>query len=816
MAFVSKRVHIRLISNAIQTSDRLAKVLSLILYLSILVIGLPISEANSTCTVNGIQYLCKNIATETDFPSMLPTNVRKVSLKGTNVLYKSFPAELFNHETWANASELSVMEFTSVGQIERGFLDGLEKLKFLSISSCTDLEVIDPDTFHPTPNIEELHLDGNRRLKLSIVEAALTNKLSTLRYLSLIGIQSFEQHVVMGDNFVKALHRKNLTYLDISGVKVIYVQQTFKQNVFANLKYLNLTYSTPVLSRGIINKMMFFRQNIEVLDFTGVQYNIGKYTIQGEEKIIDLAQKFPKTMYLFAQGMVTPNSQIVFNVRYIFENCNIKFPKMIDFSKNNLKLLNISFIGACRAHESETLNLASNNMEYISPNCLSAFSSLKILDLSNNQLVMMQDFDDFSNIFSQNKDLEIIFLRNNHLTFVPLQLFLSNSKLRIIDLSENELAYFNINLRNAENLKLINLRNNRLKSLSVSLLEQLDALFQKQNAKGNQINYVTNVLLKQFQDKSLIGKMYRYGHNASEQTHFDESHSNIPQYVMIDILENHFVCDCDTLVFMECILLKNIDIVNKTELSCKYGNNEKLLNNELFQVVQMNCRLASRIVIGVASSIVIILIIFAIAMTIRLRRKSVRRNQDLENLKKELLQENGNFKFLVFLSYCSKDAQIVDENILPSLNRYLYETFNTKKDLVCTGENDFVPGMRIIEEIHRCINKSLVVVSVITPAFLQSDWSQAECVAAVDRHRQVVILMKKHTDTSRAIRTIQYLLGQYTRGTWSDNEGVFVIRPSWNTICEGILCAASEALRQYRTQNLIEPAEDNPLVQEIV
>ncbi|KAL3888327.1 hypothetical protein ACJMK2_000697 [Sinanodonta woodiana] len=424
----------------------------------------------------------------------------------------------------------------------------------------------------------------------------------------------------------------------------------------------------------------------------------------------------------------------------------------------------------------------------------------------------MQDMVEFSDIFSQNKDLEIVFLRNNHLTFVPSNLFICNSMLRIIDLSENQLYYININLSNAENLKLINLRRNWLKHLPVSILKQFETLFQKQNTETNEKTYVTNVLLKQFQDKSLVGKQYRYGYNASEGIEFEESHTVSPRYAMINVLENQFVCDCDTHVLMETILFTNINIVNKSSLSCKYGNNEMLLNNELFNMVQKNCRLAHSIGIGVASSFAVIIIISTSVIRIHFRRQLARRNRDLENLKKELQQENANFKFLVFLSYCSQDAHIVDTNILPSLNSYLREIFNTKRDLVCTGEDSFVPGMRIIEEIHRCINECLVVIPVITPAFLQSQWSQEECVAAVDRHRQVVILMKKHTDTSRAIVTIQNLIGQYTRGTWSEYEGHFLIQPAWNTICEGIIRAASESSRRYTRQNCNDAAEDIPLV----
>ncbi|KAK3598717.1 hypothetical protein CHS0354_003278 [Potamilus streckersoni] len=256
MDCVSKREELCLISNAIQTFGLLTKERILIFYLSILVSVIPISEASSTCTVNGIYYLCNNIANKTDFPLVLPINVRKITLMGTNKLDQTFPNTRFIHHTWANVTELSILEFTNADHVGSGFFNGINELKYLSISSCTDLNVIDPDIFHSTPNIEALHLDANTRLKLSTVEAALIDKLNNLKYLSLIGIQASEKYVILGDNFYKALRRKKLTYLDISGVNVIYVEYVFAQDLFANLKYLILSYSTTVSPLSLNLKLL--------------------------------------------------------------------------------------------------------------------------------------------------------------------------------------------------------------------------------------------------------------------------------------------------------------------------------------------------------------------------------------------------------------------------------------------------------------------------------------------------------------------------------------------------------------------------------
>ncbi|KAL3888266.1 hypothetical protein ACJMK2_000637 [Sinanodonta woodiana] len=771
----------------------------LIIYLHFIVaVFRSSSDAHVYCTVKGVTYTCTNIS-KADFPHVLPAKIQHVTILGRHNHDISLTSGRFKHETWKNVSELSIREFNNVQSIEKEFLYGLVNLKVLSISACPDLLNIDSDVFNYTPDIEALHLDENYNLNLSKVEATLTDRLNKLKYLSLIGIHATRTRVVLGERFSKALQSKNLTGLIISRVKLLYIEHYSVLETLTTIKYLNISY-TSILVAANINWMhnLRARNAFELLDLTGCP-TLAQY---GMKMVVSNLKRnvFQNVTYMFMQSNTYYSNQIKIHLRYINEHNMTSSLKIWDLSQNNIIIVNITLVGAYYFYVLEGLNLASNNMEYISPYFLSSLPSLRIIDLSNNQLRIMQTNNDFPYIFSKNKYLEIIYLRNNKLSVLPSTLFSSNTKLRILDLSENELAHFNVDLRNALDLRLADLRKNRLNILPAVFLEQVEQIFRHQPTANTPEATTTNILLSQLRDKNLIADKYNYGYNVSKIVRLAEKHSVIPQHLMINILENPILCDCDTFDFVKWFIFTDIVIFNRTNVRCSYCNKEEFINIETYEMIRENCQLPYMIGLVTGSILAVAVCICTFTAIIIIWNKKAKQNQGLENIRREILHDNINFKYVAFLSYCSQDEHIVDEHILPSLDRILKEKLKTEKDLVCTGADSFVPGMLIIDEIHRCINESLVVIPVITPAFLKSKWSLKECVDALEKQRPVVVLMKQNTNTDDTV------------ATWSDNEGQFRIRPSWNSICEAIIHRAPETLRNYRRQNTNTPNELIPLV----
>ncbi|KAL3887927.1 hypothetical protein ACJMK2_000312 [Sinanodonta woodiana] len=767
-------------------------------------------EANVTCIEDDTSYSCRNIANKTDFPQSLHANTRKVKLTGTKEFRGDFPTNLFLTSTWSNVSELFINEFPAVKEIPAKFLAGLEHLAFLSISSCSDLKYIHNETFLYTPDLQALHLDENVHLKIAHVEAALTGQMNNLKYLSLIAIQAKMEPAVLGMNFSKAMQGKNLTYLDISRANIVTLAPDIWYNIISTVRYLNVSYSSFVIQGLRLRKSANY--NIELVDISGCRFMTNDVI---NDRYRTRTCNLPENLkYVLGKNIVEVNTV----VRVVFEmnltKCERNKLVLLDISKNNLNILNVTITGPYICKVVQVLDLNSNNMEYISPSLLGGFPSLKILDLSKNQLHRMQNTDDFVQILSRNNELEVVFLRGNHLSIIPENMFSSNIKLRVLDLSANELTYFNCEWHNMQDLKMIDIRNNKFKTLPTTFVEQLENIFRHQEAASKQNTTATNMLLRQFVDKNVLAEKYRYGYNADKKEQLTDNSELVPQYLTIKLSENPLICDCDTLDYLQWILTTNISVVNRTTLICKHGNNEMLVNYPSLETVRQTCRLPIIIGTGIASFVAIIFCVSTFFIIHRRRRRMMRKTESITKLKRHLFMKNNKFKYVVFMPYCSKDYDIVEQNIRPSLNKYLKEKLHTDMDLVCTGADSFVPGMRIIDEIRRCIDESLVVVPVITKAFLQSEWSQEECAVAIKRRRKVVILMEQMTDISMAIPTLKQLIARYNRASWSTSDNRFVIHPSWNIICQGICDIAAETIRNYRKQNMYGSDDSIPLFKE--
>jgi hypothetical protein len=102
---------------------------------------------------------------------------------------------------------------------------------------------------------------------------------------------------------------------------------------------------------------------------------------------------------------------------------------------------------------------------------------------------------------------------------------------------------------------------------------------------------------------------------------------------------------------------------------------------------------------------------------------------DKELLKKQETESycEGGFIYDVFVSYCDENREWVLNYLLPNIEKR--EEIN-----VCLHERDFQVGYSILENIINCMDRSRVLLLVVSESFLMSHWCQFEMHLAQHRY----------------------------------------------------------------------------------
>ncbi|KAL3872679.1 hypothetical protein ACJMK2_035890 [Sinanodonta woodiana] len=781
-----------------------------IFHLISLVLAHIVEQGRSiSCISEDTSYICSDILRTDNFPSALPTNVDKVTLIGTDESSLSFPHSPFNDRSWENVSELTLLKFGDIEKIEQYFLDGLSHLRYLSISGFPRLRSIDPDAFQSTLDLVALHLDGDINLELSVIEKALEGKVSKLKYVSLQGL-GMDHHSpgIMGTKFFNAIREKNMSYLDVSSANIAGISVDSKTVTYSNLLYLDASYSKlAMIGIGHKSNFDYSLSKLEMLDVSGCLSIIHTLREQTAKKMdCDIPNRIK---YVFAEALVKPDVRIELNIEARFNQCVKNNIEIVHLSKNRLVHLNVTVTGSYSFRGLVKLNLSMNHMEYISPSLLGAFPSLQILDLSENQLHKMQKMDDFNNFLRGNSELQIIVLRKNHLSIIP-NLFVHSNKLKLLDLRENDLIHFNMVLGHLPNMQSIDLSKNRFKDLPLSFyntLEEINSYQVKENQTGN---FSHNWLIHSL-DRYTVSQQYRYGYNPNVSLNLVDNLNAVSNYLTINLSDNPIECNCENLNFLTWCVYTKIMIVNRETLICKYEDANYPLDNNTLKKIEFDCQISSIIMKSILVTVSVILCSCAIViLAYRMHRKKCSM-EDIALLKRFINQRKDNFSYLAFIPYSSHDSDLIESHFLTALNNGILHKLNLECEVLCTG-NHFIPGMLIIDEIHRCVEKCLVVVPIITPAFVQSRWSQTECIVAIQKHKKVLVLMQENTNITQAESSVENLIEHYTRATWSNRNGSVTIHPSWNIICDRIISLAAATLKNQEQRSTTEPESLQPLI----
>ena len=388
------------------------------------------------------------------------------------------------------------------------------------------------------------------------------------------------------------------------------------------------------------------------------------------------------------QRMNLPNKIVITSERQTVPKNRLSY---VDFSNNYFVWPNQSIPPG--VDYLQFVNLQSVNLESLS-NLIHNFPLLRVLLLGRNKLGEMfcPSSLEAQNAFGSNSDLEILDLGQNSIHWLPHSLLENNSQLLELNLTENLLSHFTIDLSSQLQLKLINLSSNSLRNISEPMRNMLDA-------------------------------------------------ANARHPLTIDLRGNPLYCGCNDLDFATWMKETGLNIYGLKDMTCGHPY-AGLVPIALLNVddLQKEC-FPSNVRLILATVFITIALMSVLILSVLLYRKRWKLRYWWYLTKKGWHQmtvsaDMTRYDYDAFVAHEYSDFTWVKDRLLVEMEEERGFKF-------CISHRDFRAGEILEEVIVDSIAKSRKTILVLTPHFVSSQWCNFELSIArnqlFDEGRDVIL-----------------------------------------------------------------------------
>ena len=571
---------------------------------------------------------CENLLLECDgfIPNAVPKTVKEVVL--THIDPSEFVPERFCNVAWNTVIKLAfidLIQMPSYGLRDDVFkcLGHLRSFRFSSLSLYTFSNL----TFFGLTNISEFDLSGCQNLFWDDIYKTLSVKTNFPR-LTQLNISHGSPFVLYLDqDFIDALATRPIAQLDLSE-NTVAVTFTNASRLCTTLKTILFkdTYTMYENEYFLLGETC---KSIHTVDGSGMRRAVLFFK---DLKCLNSTITLAHSKFLSAAEVYYLNRIVTYPNNIDISNCILEFfvtgsIKEFHFTQNNFP----NFDVILRLNPMiKLLNLSYNRIENLHPDAFTLLPSLNVIDLSNNQLYKMHHFKNiFLTLFQHNQNLTRIDLSFNKLPFLPRSMFVSNTKLQELHLSNNFFHEITFNITHLLNLIILDLRFNLIKSFKRPSRQFLDSMH------GNEAKIQNN-------------KTFRLSFEG-----------------------NPLSCECSSLEFLQWFTVSPVFQETRHNYRCSLNGQEMHIDESAMDAAKDDCEksrrkrrtvLLSTLLPITGVSLVILITVYLYRR--RQRRLLWQRYTDRVHLVRE---NNAEFEFPVFLSYCSVDNDFVTKNVLHPL-----------------------------------------------------------------------------------------------------------------------------------------------------
>lgn len=461
----------------------------------------------------------------------------------------------------------------------------------------------------------------------------------------------------LDDAFWNLFGARNISYLDISGMKVsscnmssfyencktlkaLAAVETHLETVYYSLQYTLRCKNVEVKTRGNVVKMLEIwcpkYGHIDNNSFC-INVQLRKTLLFEKAQLYNVVNRCPELLVsLHFDGLNFSNS------------VQIRSEPRLNINSLNLSNTYMNVVGRKILYEDYRVSylcMSYNDMTFLNPCAISNIISLRHLDFSFNSLQIMNVENNylFANLLLHFRSLTFINLRRNSLSGLPEYFFRNNNYLEIIILSENKLSTVTFEIKHLREISLLDLRGNCIMTLDSSSMQQFDNLFQVQ------IN------------------------------------ENIKVKIFVNIVENNLTCSsCSDKVFVDWLQTEKQFFWNRTHKKCLSDNGSavNVFNKSFTDMCTGTTNRKFHWLYWILCIVGLTGFSASVALSVRCLKRCKEKSRQVEPREKAVLDLTNLSKgseYLVFLAFSSKDETFVNKNVVSPLQQCLQERVGMEK-----------------------------------------------------------------------------------------------------------------------------------------
>ncbi|XP_015126980.1 chaoptin [Diachasma alloeum] len=393
---------------------------------------------------------------------------------GYNKITHVFPGDF----EWAKNLEILLLRNNVIAKLKSGTFKGARRLKELSLS-FNQLAELDSRAFMGIEESLEI-LEMSFAFATDVLPKAAFASLKNLLWLVL---DNNNFHAIDSDTFYTF---RQLRYINLESNRLHYLpDKIFQADRHQELRDVKFGYNfLEAIPEGTFQNLTELRS----LDLTGNRIHyLSSGTIDNCPKLVTVSLAYNRISGMHKSALhglsslrflhLEFNDLTALDLDAIVESGGLEFS--LNVSYNSISVINYEY-GLANL---TSLDLACNNITQLAGDIYDGLPNLRSLDLRGNYLTAVHP-GTFALLH-----LETLNLRDNRLETLRKQAFHGAPSLQILDLSGNILSQLSTGqFRNLKNLRILNLSNNRIRSLPRDIFEgtRVESL----DLSGNRINII--------------------------------------------------------------------------------------------------------------------------------------------------------------------------------------------------------------------------------------------------------------------------------------------------------------------------------------